>query len=314
MEPTPASAAPHLGSKRWECKSGGVASGSVTRAASASPQRSRHCLARLIREALDWRNATTFQAGVGSRRGTGVATAAFCTREDTMTRSTGITTAALVLVLLCAVPSSSEGSAGLRVGLKAGWPWSWISYDGPGGQQNTDSDTRIFSGGIVLELPFGDSGALAVVSGVTYVVKSGDGDVNGGTILDEHGTPIGTLTSDWEYYCVAVPLNVKCSFATGQLSPYVAGGAEIGIPVKAERLSSLSPAGGGPTAWSVRDVKDDMRAFEFSLAGACGLEFPIGSNAGFVEVAYVHGLTDVWKDDLEEVRYRTLTLSGGVMF
>ncbi len=52
MEPTPASAAPRLGTKRGEIWAGGVAPGSVTRAAPASPQRSCQCLARLIREAL----------------------------------------------------------------------------------------------------------------------------------------------------------------------------------------------------------------------------------------------------------------------
>jgi len=52
MDPTPASAAPHVGSTRWSVAAGGVAPGSVTRAASASPQRSCHCLARLMREAL----------------------------------------------------------------------------------------------------------------------------------------------------------------------------------------------------------------------------------------------------------------------
>ncbi len=45
-------AAPELGCKRWKAREGAVASGSVTRAALASPQRSRHCLARLLREAL----------------------------------------------------------------------------------------------------------------------------------------------------------------------------------------------------------------------------------------------------------------------
>ena len=164
--------------------------------------------------------------------------------------------------------------------------------------------------------PVGNASALAVVSGVTYVVKSGEANgVDGGTAVDEHGTPIGTLTLDWTGYYFAVPLMVKHSFATGQLSPYVAGGAEIGIPVKGEHSSDISPVE-GEYVWTggVEDVTDDMRVVEFSLAVAGGLEFPIGSSAGFVEVSYVHGLTDVWKDDLDEVRYRTLTLSGGVMF
>jgi hypothetical protein len=54
MEPTPASAAPHRGSSHGTLVTGGVALGSVTRAASASPQRSRHCLARVTRGALGW--------------------------------------------------------------------------------------------------------------------------------------------------------------------------------------------------------------------------------------------------------------------
>jgi hypothetical protein len=166
----------------------------------------------------------------------------------------------------------------------------------------------------VLELPLGDSGGLAAVSGVTYVVKSGDGFVDGGTITDEDGTPIGTLDLDWTCYYFAIPLFVRYSFATGRLRPYVAGGAEIGIRVKAEVTSNLFPDSGGPTTGSIRDATDDVRLVEFSLAAAGGLEFPIGSHLGFVEVTCVHGLTDVWEDDLETVRYRTLTLSGGVMF
>jgi hypothetical protein len=221
----------------------------------------------------------------------------------------------LVLVLLCVAPSPGAGSDGLRVGLRLGWPWSWIVYEDPQGRQTTDDDTRIFSGGLVLEWPIGDSGALALASGVTYVVKSGEAHgVDGGTVVDEHGTPIGTLTLDWTGYYFAVPLMVKRSFAIGQLNPYVAGGVEIGIPVKGEQSSDISPVEGGAWTGDVKDVTDDMRVVESCLAVATGLEFPIGSSSGFLEVAYSLGLNDVWKDDLEEVRFRTLTLSGGVMF
>jgi len=56
MEPTPASAAPHLGSTRWGSASGGVAPGTVTASARGAAFGGRHaprqCLARLIREAL----------------------------------------------------------------------------------------------------------------------------------------------------------------------------------------------------------------------------------------------------------------------
>jgi hypothetical protein len=153
------------------------------------------------------------------------------------------------------------------------------------------------------------------VSGVTYVVRSGGGrGVHGGTAVDEHGTPIGTLTLDWDGYYFVVPLMVKQGLAAGLFRPYPAAGTEMGIPVKGEQVSDTSPVGGGASTGGVKDVRDDMRVLEFSLAAAAGLEFPVGSNAGFVEVAYSHGLNDVWKDDLEEVRFRTLTLSAGVMF
>jgi hypothetical protein len=228
--------------------------------------------------------------------------------------ATVIAVVAVVLVLSCASPSLGRDSDGPRVGLKLGWPWSWVSYDGFGGKQETDSDTRIFSGGVVLDLPLAESGALALASGITYVVRSGAPDVESGPVTDEDGDPIGTLISDWNYYCLAFPLSIKYSSLGGGLVPYVAGGAEIGIPLKAERVSSLSPAGGGAATSGTRDVKDKMGAVELSLMAACGLEFPVGARAGFVELTYVHGLTDVWKDDLEEVRFRTLTLSGGIMF
>jgi hypothetical protein len=220
-------------------------------------------------------------------------------------------TVAVALVFLCTVPSSSDGSDRLRVGLKVGWPWSWISHDGPWGQQDSDTDTRIFSGGIVLELPFRDSATLAVVSGVTYVVKSGD-TYNGAV---KQVTPTEMLTLDWTCYYFAVPLMLKHSFTPGRLSPYIAGGAEIGIPVKAEYMSCSYRDERVQGLCDSRNVTDDMRVIEFSLAAAGGLDFPIGGSlSGFVEVAYVHGLNDVWKDDLEEVRYRTLTVSGGLMY
>jgi len=217
---------------------------------------------------------------------------------------------AVVLVFLCALPSSSEGSDGLRVGLKVGSPESWVSYDGPWGQQRTDTDSRIFSGGIVLEMPLRGSATLAAVSGVTYVVKSGD-SYDGAVKLD---TPEGLLTLDWVTYYFAVPVMLKYSFMPGQLSPYVSCGAEIGIPVKAEMSSCIYRDERVQGFCDSRDITDDMRVVEVSLAAAGGLEFPIGSSAGFVEVAYVHGLNDVWREYPEEVRYRMLMVSGGVMF
>jgi hypothetical protein len=227
-----------------------------------------------------------------------------------VTRSTALVTAAVVLVLVGVVPSQSRGSDGFRFGLKLGWPWSWISYDGPWGRQDTDTDTRIFSGGVVLEFPLRDSATPAIVSGVTYVVKSGD-SYDGAVKFD---SPIGMLTLDWDCYYLAVPVMVKHSFATGGVRPYVAGGGEIAFPMKAELSSYTYPTSGEPATGGTRDVTDDMRVVEFSLAAVGGLEFPIGSGSGFVEVVYAHGLTDVWKSDLGEVRFRTLTLSGGVMF
>jgi hypothetical protein len=216
------------------------------------------------------------------------------------------------LVLLLALPSASEGSEGIRVGLKAGWPWSWISYDDSRGRQDTDTDTRILSGGPVLELPFGDSDHMTVVMGATYVVRSGAAQ---GVELARVPDDTDSLrTADWTYYCVAVPLLVKYSATTGQLTPYVAGGVEMGIPLMGEMTTSATPSGGGTTVAVVKDITDDMRVVEFSLAAAVGVDLPLGSWAGFVEIMYEHGLTDVWKDDRGEVRYRTLTLSGGIMF
>ena len=227
-----------------------------------------------------------------------------------MTRSTVVATGGAVLLLLFTVTTSSEGSDRLRVGLRVGNPWSWVSYDDPRGHQDTGSDSRIFSGGIVLELPLRGSSTLAAVSGVTDVVKSG-GSHDGAVMYD---TPDGTLTLDWVTYYFSVPLMLKYSFMPGQLSPYVAGGAEIGIPVKAELASDPYPPSGEPGPCSLRDITDDMRVVEFSLAAAGGFEFPIGSSAGFVEATYVHGLNDVWREYPGEVRYRMIMVSGGVMF
>ena len=229
-----------------------------------------------------------------------------------MTRSRVVGTAVLLLVLFGVMASPGYSADGLRVGVRAGWPWSWISYDDPRGPQETDTDTRIFSGGMVLELPLWGSDRLSLVSGVTYVVRSGA--PLGIEMENQPGDITGTRTSDWTYYCIAAPLLVKYSFTTVHLAPYVACGAEVGIPLKGEQSSDFAPADGGPITGDIRDVTDDMRVVEFSLAAVGGLEFPVGSRVGFVELVYVHGLTDVWRDDLEEVRYRTLTVMGGVMF
>jgi hypothetical protein len=63
-----------------------------------------------------------------------------------VTKSHVAATAVVVLLLLCAWPPPSEGSDGLRVGLKLGWPWSWIVYNDSRERQSTDDDTHIFSG------------------------------------------------------------------------------------------------------------------------------------------------------------------------
>ena len=231
-------------------------------------------------------------------------------RKDTVTRSSVATAAGMVLLLLCAVTTPCEGSDRLRVGLKVGNPWSWVSYDDSQGHQDTGSDSRIFSGGIVLEFPLKSSSTLAAVSGVTYVVKSGAP----GDEAVRFDTPDGTPTLDWVTYYLAVPLMLKYSFMRGQLSPYVACGAEIGIPVKAEMNSSIYSEEWVAESGDSGDITDDMRVVEFSLAAAGGLEFPIGSSSGFLEVTYVHGLNDVWRVYPAEVRYRMLTVSGGILF
>jgi hypothetical protein len=221
-----------------------------------------------------------------------------------------IAVAGILPVFLCAAPGSSEGSDRVRVGLKIGWPESWVSYDGPWGPQTTDTDTRIFSGGIVVELPLGDSATPAIVSGITYVVKSGapyDGAV-------KHHSPDGMHTLDWETYYFAVPLMLKHSPMSGELNPYVTLGGEIGIPVKAVLISNVYIGNTAEEPGGATDITDDMRVVEFSLAAAVGFGFPIGSSSGFVEVTYSHGLNDVWREHPEEVRYRMVMVSGGILF
>jgi hypothetical protein len=196
------------------------------------------------------------------------------------------------------------------VGVKVGWPETWVSYDGPWEPQTTDTDTRILSGGIVVELPLRDSVAFDIVSGITYVVKSGapyDGAV-------KHDAPDGLHTLDWVTYYFTVPLMLKYSFMSGRLNPYVAFGGEIGIPVKAELSSDIYVEGVAQGLGGPEDITDEMRVVELSLAIAGGFEFPIGSRSGFVEASCVHGLNDVWREHPDEVRYRMIVVSGGIMF
>lgn len=107
---------------------------------------------------------------------------------------------------------------------------------------------------------------------------------------------------------VSMPLLVKAS-GTGSVRPYVLGGAEIGVRIRARVRTVVGAID------ATEDAASLIRRTDVALNAGAGLERTLAKARVFVEALYAHGLRNVSADDAgDTTRTRTLTLLAGVRF
>lgn len=107
---------------------------------------------------------------------------------------------------------------------------------------------------------------------------------------------------------LTMPVLVKASHA-GAVRPYLVGGAEIGVRLRA-RVRTVAGA-----LDATEDAASDIRRIDVALNAGAGLERPLSASRVFVEALYAHGLLDVSADDAQgAMRTRTLTVLAGIRF
>ena len=88
-----------------------------------------------------------------------------------------------------------------------------------------------------------------------------------------------------------IPVLAKLSTPVGSTRPYVKFGPQLGFLLDAKAEAESSSFSGGTVEM---DVGDSTAGVDFALQFAAGLEFPVATVRGFVEVGYAHGLVHVF--------------------
>lgn len=107
---------------------------------------------------------------------------------------------------------------------------------------------------------------------------------------------------------ITMPLLLKAA-RPGMVRPYVLGGAEVGIRIRARVRTVVGAVD------TEEDAQALIRRTDIALAGGAGIERTMGKSTLFVEGLYSHGVRNVTPDDSgDTTRTRTLTLLAGVRF
>ena len=88
-----------------------------------------------------------------------------------------------------------------------------------------------------------------------------------------------------------LPVLAKLSMSVGPTRPYVKFGPQMGLLLTAKAEAESSSFSGGVVE---TDIKDSAAAVDFALQFAGGLEFPVATVRGFVEIGYGLGLVHVF--------------------
>lgn len=107
---------------------------------------------------------------------------------------------------------------------------------------------------------------------------------------------------------VSMPLLLKAT-RPGTVRPYVLGGAEVGLRLRARVRTVVGQID------TEEDAQALIRRTDIALTGGAGIERVMGRSRVFVEGVYSHGVRNVTPDDSgDTTRTRTLTLLAGVRF
>lgn len=107
---------------------------------------------------------------------------------------------------------------------------------------------------------------------------------------------------------VSMPLLIRASGA-GTVRPYVLGGAELSVRLRARVRTVVGAAD------TTEDAASLIRRTDVAVNAGAGLERILAKSRVFIEALYSHGLRNVSRADAgDTTRTRTLTLLAGVRF
>lgn len=169
---------------------------------------------------------------------------------------------------------------GPRVGVNAS------AFAGEFGEA-VNPDVRWFPNlGLALQVDLASN--VAFRGEVSYSVKGGGAE---SIPVKTGGNVAGSTKDTWRFDYVEVPLLLRTRLPVAMgVKPYLEMGPSIGVALRGEFKSEGS---GIPRA----DLRDSMNDLDVGLGGGFGLELPAGPTHASLEVRYMRGLGDVFKDN-----------------
>ena len=111
-----------------------------------------------------------------------------------------------------------------------------------------------------------------------------------------------------------LPVVAQLSASTGPVRPYVKFGPKLGLLLAAKAEAHSTSSGGDIET----DIKDSAADFDLALQFAGGLEFPVATVRGLVEVGYGLGLVNVFDDpdlpDSWNAKNQVLGITLGLLY
>jgi hypothetical protein len=200
-----------------------------------------------------------------------------------------------VPVLLVAALGFAGPAAAQSIGFKIGPTWSKVDIDEA--DEEAIETLTSFGGGGFIRFGVGGLGlevdVLAITKGAE-VAEPTEGDVN------------------FKIDYVEVPVQLVFSLGSGRFSPYIMAGPSFGFEIGCE-VDDESTAGDDEIDCDDADFFD-RKSLDIGLAGAAGLQIPLGPGSVLVEGRYTHGLTniaDVEGDGGDEIKNRSYAIFGG---
>jgi hypothetical protein len=140
---------------------------------------------------------------------------------------------------------------------------------------------------VQLEGNYAQYGARNIIP--TYIYSSQS------PVLADAGLNSKVKSVDMKLYNVDVPLTLKLTLGSGNVSPYLYGGINYGINVAARafiiREITLNDAVNNQT--SIDDITPRIRYTEFAPIVGCGVMFNMLKISVFGDVRYKHGFTNL---------------------
>jgi hypothetical protein len=223
-------------------------------------------------------------------------------------------------VLLAGTVILTAGSAfgqtmQVRLGAQAGVNLARSPYDLPGLDDATakDSYRAGLSGGVTMTLVFPGQTLFSHEMGLVVQEKGGRTRFTYRSADPAREPP---YEYEWRLTYLTVPLLAKASFSTRGVRPYVKAGAEAALLLAASMVERYRREDGSGSYEIDREIADWLGTGDIGLVLGAGTEIPLGPAAGFVEVSYVYGLTDVLEQEGlysdEQLHNRVIGITVGI--